>query len=153
MKQIALAIIIFYRRFVSPYKGFSCAYRAYTGRASCSEHGYRAIERHGIFIGIALVKRRLTRCGNEYRKHRMTETHRPRLVLYSRNQAGFCDIGCDVGGCDAVDIGSCACDGFSACGPSPCDFGDWNRRKKEDDQYVEIGPGTMSRSTKGSRDV
>ena len=143
MKHIALAIIIFYRRFVSPYKGFSCAYRAYSGRSSCSAYGYRAIERHGIFTGVALIKRRLKRCGNEYRKRRGKEAYRPMSAGYRRAQAGFCDIGCDVGGCDAVDIGSCACDGLNGCSPSPCDFGDWGRRKREHDKYVEIGPSFM----------
>jgi putative component of membrane protein insertase Oxa1/YidC/SpoIIIJ protein YidD len=148
MKKIALAMIIFYRRFVSPYKGFSCAYRIYTGESSCSAYGYRAIERQGIFIGAALIKRRFKRCSNAYRKH-----HGSRAVAYGLAQAGFCDIGCDVGICDAVDVGSCACDGLSSGCASPCDFGDWKRKKKDEDQYVEIGPESTLKSANASRNV
>ena len=40
-----------YQRYLSPYKGFCCAYRAHTGRASCSALGARVIRRHGLLAG------------------------------------------------------------------------------------------------------
>ena len=36
MRALALVAIGAYQRYVSPYKGFCCAYRAHTSRASCS---------------------------------------------------------------------------------------------------------------------
>ena len=36
MKAPALLAIRLYQRFISPYKGFSCAYRVHTGLPGCS---------------------------------------------------------------------------------------------------------------------
>ena len=68
MKLIVLALIRFYQTRVSPYKGFSCAYRVCTGRQNCSAYGYRVIHRYGALIGTRLIRRRLTRCGDVYGK-------------------------------------------------------------------------------------
>lgn len=98
-----------YQRHLSPRKGFSCAYRVHTGCASCSQVGYRAIQRYGL-PGLAVLRQRLTRCGDMHRRH-----HPPRPVNY---QAGECDIG----GCD-----SGACDACSNCGSC-----DWPSRRRKD---------------------
>ncbi|MCP5283758.1 MAG: membrane protein insertion efficiency factor YidD [Burkholderiaceae bacterium] len=55
MRQIAIALIRGYKRFLSPAKGFNCAYRVYCGRASCSTFGIRAIRRFGTYRGIGLL--------------------------------------------------------------------------------------------------
>jgi putative component of membrane protein insertase Oxa1/YidC/SpoIIIJ protein YidD len=90
---LALAGIRCYQRFLSPYKGFSCAYRRYTGRASCSAFGYRAIRRFGVLYGYLMLRERLYQCSDIYHQH--TESLR-----IMRSQAGFCDSSCDVP-CDA----------------------------------------------------
>ncbi|MFP5394003.1 MAG: membrane protein insertion efficiency factor YidD, partial [Gammaproteobacteria bacterium] len=59
MKLLALGAIRLYQKFLSPHKGFCCAYAAVSGRASCSVLGYRVIRRHGIWNGLALLDRRL----------------------------------------------------------------------------------------------
>ena len=59
MKQLALAAIRLYQRHLSPHKGFCCAYRVHTGRASCSSLGYRAIRRFGLWLGLVILHRRL----------------------------------------------------------------------------------------------
>jgi putative component of membrane protein insertase Oxa1/YidC/SpoIIIJ protein YidD len=142
MKRLALAAIGFYQRFISPYKGFSCAYRVHTGRASCSALGRRAIERFGVRKGIGVLRLRLTRCGDTHRHH---AARNPTL----RHQAGFVDCACDVpdlSGCDVPDL-SCdlpdkkacedagkVCDVLSNCG-SGCDFGNfWSPRKKREEE-------------------
>jgi uncharacterized protein len=94
MKSLALLAIRGYQRFISPYKGFRCAYRLHTGRCTCSGLGYRAIRRYGVIDGLGVLRVRLARCGQVHRKHR------PKPHQLSR-QAGVCDVGCDVGGCDA----------------------------------------------------
>ena len=48
LKILALAAITLYQRFVSPRKGFSCAYRFHTGGPSCSVLGFRAVRRYGV---------------------------------------------------------------------------------------------------------
>jgi len=89
---LALAAIRGYQRYLSPHKGFSCAYRCATGRDSCSRHGYRVIERFGLWDGLALLRRRLRRCGDVYRSRRVVV---PNPVLH--HQRGDC-VPCD---CDA----------------------------------------------------
>lgn len=108
---------------MSPHKGFCCAYRHHTGRAGCSELGYRAIRRFGLINGLRLLRRRLAKCGLAHRRY----GGRPERRI--SRQAGFCDAGCDL------DCGDCV--------PSdiPCDCGDWGSRKDEEkDEKIHIPP-------------
>ncbi len=57
MKRLALLLIRFYQRFISP--GLPPACRFYP---TCSEYGYEAIERYGIIKGGILTLRRIARC-------------------------------------------------------------------------------------------
>ena len=58
----AVLCIEAYRRYVSPHKGYVCAYHAATGRSSCSRYAQQAIGRRGVWDGIALLRRRFERC-------------------------------------------------------------------------------------------
>jgi putative component of membrane protein insertase Oxa1/YidC/SpoIIIJ protein YidD len=60
--KAALAAIGTYQRYVSPYKGFCCAYRSRTGRVSCSEFARRAISKHGLARGLLLLRGRFRAC-------------------------------------------------------------------------------------------
>jgi putative component of membrane protein insertase Oxa1/YidC/SpoIIIJ protein YidD len=86
MRQLALCAIQLYRRYVSPYKGFSCAYRVHTGCASCSTLGYRAIRRYGLRNGLGILSHRLDRCSFA---HGLSEKKRS---SHRSSQAGFCDM-------------------------------------------------------------
>ncbi|ACM05138.1 membrane protein insertion efficiency factor YidD [Thermomicrobium roseum] len=57
MTKLALLLIRFYQRFISP--GLPPACRFYP---TCSEYGYEAISRYGIIKGGVLTVRRLLRC-------------------------------------------------------------------------------------------
>lgn len=140
MKALALASIRFYQKRLSPYKGFCCAYRHHTGASSCSEFGYRAIRRYGLFDGLSVLNRRLNLCGVAHR----------RFNIYTRPhsaQRGDCDLGgCDLPGdldCGDVKKGlSWVCDASSCC-----DVCDWPKRKQsKEEKYVYIPP---KRSQKG----
>lgn len=117
-KHLALWAIRIYQRYLSPRKGFRCAYRVLTGRDSCSAYGYKVIARHGLRAGLPLLQRRLRACGERHRQYR--ELH-PQQRRHGRHlaQAGFCD--CDI---PSPDCQHCSCD--------PCDLldCDWPRRKK-----------------------
>jgi putative component of membrane protein insertase Oxa1/YidC/SpoIIIJ protein YidD len=108
LSRLALWAIRLYQRRLSPIKGYSCAYRVATGGRSCSAYGYRAIARHGLAAGLALLDRRLTRCG-ELHRARVSSSGPARnpLLHYQRGD-------CDCGGCDIGDLGGCGCDG--GCG-------------------------------------
>lgn len=90
MRRLFLAAIRTYQRYLSPYKGFSCAYRGLTGRRSCSELGFRAIRRHGIRAGLAILRQRTHLCGVAHRRQP------PFHASAFHSQRGFCDPGCDL---------------------------------------------------------
>lgn len=108
---LALAAIRGYRRYLSPYKGFSCALAAGTGGASCSAYGYAVIARFGLKRGLGLLDRRLALCGHVYR--RMAPPCPAPVHPRRKYQQGFCDASCD-GPCDLP------CDGPGHC-HVPCD--------------------------------
>jgi uncharacterized protein len=55
-----------YQRYVSPYKGYICAFRVHTGRCSCSEFARRVVLKHGIMKMMTLLPRRFGRCQDSY---------------------------------------------------------------------------------------
>ena len=58
MKRLCLALIRFYRRFLSPLKGRpTCRFTP-----TCSAYALEAYEKRGFFIGSALTIWRLLRC-------------------------------------------------------------------------------------------
>jgi putative component of membrane protein insertase Oxa1/YidC/SpoIIIJ protein YidD len=105
MKSLALGAIRFYQRFISPRKGFCCAYAAIKGHGSCSVLGCRAIRRYGVWRGIAVLDKRLEKCGIAYRRQKYRVAH----GMLSR-QAGFLDCACN-----APAICDLPCGGLSGC--------------------------------------
>ncbi|MRW93699.1 membrane protein insertion efficiency factor YidD [Duganella sp. FT80W] len=153
MKALALAAIAFYQRYLSPLKGFSCAFRGHTGRDSCSCYGRRVIARYGVLRGLTLLNRRLTACGAVHRHHHPAPPP-SRLRAHYRAQAGFCDVpSCDVPSCDlpSCHLPHLPCDGVNPCqlldcasscadGPSCRDWWRNRRRNKDDALYVRMPP-------------
>jgi putative component of membrane protein insertase Oxa1/YidC/SpoIIIJ protein YidD len=60
--NLAIAAIAGYQRFVSPYKGFSCAHRVLHGSESCSQYFKRVIAEDGISVAIGNAKVRFQEC-------------------------------------------------------------------------------------------
>ena|ERR1035437_883700 len=61
-ENTAIAAICAYQRYISPYKGYRCAYGAVWGGRSCSHYARRAISRAGLWRGLLLFHRRLGSC-------------------------------------------------------------------------------------------
>ena len=130
LAKLSLRAIHAYQRFLSPRKGYSCAFRCATGRDGCSGYGYRVIQRFGLIAGLALLRRRLRLCGDTYRRR----TTVPNPVLYY--QRGDCDPGCggdclpDLSGnniCNPCDV--CNCSGGD-CGNPRRAWNDWRTRRQ-----------------------
>jgi len=133
---LALSAIRGYQRQLSPHIGFSCAYRCATGRGSCSAHGYRVIERFGLWTGLALLRRRLRLCGDTYRSR--IRVRNP-VLHHQRGDCVPCD--CDAGcvpdlPCNVPDVSwrdaDCLCD---ACQCADCSdpkraWRDWKERRR-----------------------
>lgn len=144
LRRLALAAIRFYQRHVSPYKGFSCAYRVHTGHASCSTLGYRAVRRFGLRKGWQLIRQRTRRCGVAH--HRFgPAVPLPRPM---HGQRGICDPGCDLpcdaGGCDLPSGKglSRVCDVLSCC---DCSWPERKKRGRDQDPAVYLPPKVRSR--------
>lgn len=60
--QIGLSLIHLYQKYLSPIKGYSCAYAFHTNSYSCSEFGVKAIEKKGLFVGSKLINKRFKKC-------------------------------------------------------------------------------------------
>lgn len=139
MRRLALAAIAGYQRYLSPHKGFCCAYRVHTGRHSCSVLGFRAVRRYGVLVGLAILRRRTYLCGVAHRRF-----SKPRYHAF-HTQRGYCDLSCDMP-CDLPSVDGChlpagVSNCFSyACDCSGCDWPSRNRRSSEEEQYVYIPP-------------
>ena len=117
-RALAVAAIRGYQRFLSPRKGFRCAFGVHTGRGSCSGVGLRAFRRAGVWRGFALLRRQFDRCtmaAADLREAGVYRRLRPPAA-----QRGDCDLGCDgcpdnlcgdlvAGACDVLDFADC-CD-------------------------------------------
>jgi putative membrane protein insertion efficiency factor len=57
MRTIALALVRFYQRFISPVIPSGCRYDP-----TCSHYTYQAIEKHGAIKGIWMGLERISRC-------------------------------------------------------------------------------------------
>jgi putative membrane protein insertion efficiency factor len=56
-RLVGILPIRFYQLTLSGFVGFHCRYQP-----TCSAYGIEAIERHGLFKGLCLTLRRLSRC-------------------------------------------------------------------------------------------
>jgi putative component of membrane protein insertase Oxa1/YidC/SpoIIIJ protein YidD len=135
---LLLAVIRLYQRFISPHKGFRCAYHAHTGRQSCSHLGLRAVRMYGALSGLAVLRRRLYLCGVAHRRYAAPH-RRPPL-----SQRGNCDLPCD-GGCDMPDTTSCTtlgdCASNLGCDCGSCDWPERKRKNKDEkEQAVYLPP-------------
>lgn len=57
MKRLALALIRFYKRFISPALPPSCRFEP-----TCSVYTYQAIEKYGVIKGGMMGAKRIARC-------------------------------------------------------------------------------------------
>jgi uncharacterized protein len=57
MKQVALSLLRFYKRFISPVLPPSCRFTP-----TCSQYTYEAIDRHGLVRGGWMGIKRIVRC-------------------------------------------------------------------------------------------
>lgn len=60
--RLAIAAIVVYQRYLSPYKGFCCAHRVRHGGPSCSEYARQIILSAGWRRSLAAFRARLRAC-------------------------------------------------------------------------------------------
>jgi uncharacterized protein len=141
MRLLALSAIDAYQKYISPRKGFHCAYRVHTGHRGCSALGYRAIRRYGVFTGLRILGGRFERCSEA--KTRLLEEASP-----LNRQRGVCDcVAIDVPCSAPCELPHLECPSGSSqlcscCDIPTCDCGKWNQRgsTRGKEKYVYIPP-------------
>ena len=105
----AIAAIGVYRRYLSPYKGFCCAYRSVTGRRSCSAYAQAIARRLGALALLQALPRQFARCKAAYvrwraqpegEKQRRNARRNGRERWWEKCDCGSCDLPCDCMPCD-----------------------------------------------------
>ena len=126
LRACAIFLIGLYQRFLSPYKGFRCAYAAWHGGPSCSAAIKDLIREHGVFAALPGVRQRFSDCRAAYvrlnaephKKRKPKEDGRPKPQREKEScldmaAEGVCEGVCDSG-CDGV---------FNHACDAPCDIG------------------------------
>ncbi|MDQ8021143.1 MAG: membrane protein insertion efficiency factor YidD [Moraxellaceae bacterium] len=132
-RWLLLVAIRGYKRFVSPWKGFRCAYGVHTGHASCSTLGLRAVRRHGALRGLGILDLRLARCAEAHRRYGQSSPPQRRPLAAQR---GDCDLPCDTD-CDLPRGAMSRLTNLLSCADCcTCDLP--GRRNKQDDKARKI---------------
>jgi uncharacterized protein len=95
--QFADSAIGAYQRYLSPYKGFCCAYRAHTGKRSCSAYGRSVVQKLGLLALVAALPKQFERCQQAFASLKVSEKNRGNNKKSRSNQS--CDVPCDAA-CD-----------------------------------------------------
>ena len=96
---IAVKSIQGYQRYVSPHKGFSCAYRKLHGQKSCSQYFLSMISQLGLVEAIPLFHQRLADCKAAHANLKLLSKKRRKIELCHCDSEPECDLPC--GDCDS----------------------------------------------------
>nr|WP_272901715.1 membrane protein insertion efficiency factor YidD [Methylomicrobium sp. RS1] len=113
VKYLAILLIVFYQKFISPHKGFRCAYAVLHGGDSCSEAVKTIVRDKGPFGGYRDIRARFQAC-KEANETLIGSGQRRR----GRNDCDECPD-CD---CDCSE--ACRFKKADACEHSSCDLPD-----------------------------
>ncbi|MEQ1529821.1 MAG: membrane protein insertion efficiency factor YidD [Methylococcales bacterium] len=101
LAHAADSAIGFYQRYLSPYKGFCCAYRAHTGGHSCSAYARIINRRLGAFALLRAMPRQFARCRAAYEA--LTKDPARTKPRNRQNKKSRWYDNCDCSGCNAID--------------------------------------------------
>ncbi|MCC7294109.1 MAG: membrane protein insertion efficiency factor YidD [Phycisphaerales bacterium] len=77
MRHLLAMLITLYQRWISPMKGFRCAYRAVTGGPSCSNVIRADLLREGVWRALPLARTQFRRCRQAYASLQMSDVRPP----------------------------------------------------------------------------
>lgn len=66
LRLVTITVIVFYQRYLSPRKGYSCAHRRLRGGDSCSEYVKKTLGDKSLFETTLLTRRRFRECNAAY---------------------------------------------------------------------------------------
>ena len=107
---LAVGLIRFYQRYISPHKGFSCAYHQMTGKSSCSSYALKMVQRNGVMSLFTALPKQFSRCSSAYQTYLQQTDKRQKPQKKPKSER------CG----DCVDMTECvptrACKDLSDCG-------------------------------------
>jgi len=131
MKSLAIWAINLYQKYVSPYKGYRCAYGVYHQNGTCSSIIKGHIQKEGLIKAYPLIRGQFQACKfaydnlerKEQRRHKKEEKRKNKedkrkrkgTEVKKKDDGGGCSGDCS--GCSSMDLDVCDCDGGS------CDIG------------------------------
>ncbi len=95
MNKLLLFLIRLYQKYLSPKKGYCCAYGSLHNSGSCSERVYNIIKNNGVINGWADIKHQFKMCSEAYE---IIKEKNNKKVKKKKNENDWCspiDI-CDV---------------------------------------------------------
>jgi putative component of membrane protein insertase Oxa1/YidC/SpoIIIJ protein YidD len=117
-----------YQRYISPYKGFHCAYRKATGGFSCSQYAKHVLEEHRFYEAIPKIRQQFRACReaqiflneeeNEENEEEKKETRKKKREEYKSEAQGCLAYGCADLGLESLfllafgGLDGCACTPF-----------------------------------------
>ena len=119
-KKLILRTVRGYQLYISPYKGFSCAYKKLHDGQSCSAYFYSCLSDRTLNLSTAsnLLQQRLIDCKQAYlilqTDTNYQQQHKPQKRRRNNNECGSCSewidfspffYWCDCGDC--LDCGDC----------------------------------------------
>ncbi|WP_425074420.1 membrane protein insertion efficiency factor YidD [Sagittula sp. S175] len=127
LSRFALGAIHVYQRWLSPHKGWRCAYSVQHGGTGCSGYAKHAIRDAGLFGALPDIRQRLQDCkaaAMDLRAQREGDSGEGAAARRRRAQKrnrwyDWCDPGCCS--CGPLDCGRGGgdCDGCGGCDCSP----------------------------------
>ncbi len=95
LNAIAIKIIRFYQRYLSPRKGYVCAHHALHNGGSCSFWAISVIESQGVLAMISQFGGRIAECSEaskrlSARKEENKKENQPCELLYGAAEVGCC---------------------------------------------------------------
>lgn len=114
-RSLSTQLIKGYQKYISPKKGFSCAYRVLNGRESCSQYVKRQIREQGLVSAIPLIRQRFQACKSAS------------LVLNTRTRSNG-NKDCSMGSVPSNCFVFCTPDDFETAASCCSAFSDANRR-------------------------
>ncbi len=108
MRHFLIFLITLYQKYISPHKGFNCAYACYHQDLSCSAMVKTMIAEHGLIAGWPMIQQQFLNCHLAYEalQQQDEEELRRRRRRRRRNQDKECFLTKDKCDC-ASNVGDC----------------------------------------------
>lgn len=136
LDRLAVSMIRFYQRHISPWKGFRCAHRALHGGDSCSEAVLKLIRTGGVWGNWGLIHQRFRECGLAARALRILRRSKVKpmpaiassvaIEAEGSNEQGDSGAASSSGNdlpllcCVPLEFGALGCDVIGSCGEAGC---------------------------------